>query len=432
MATMTQAQFNAQQQQQALQAFMAREQQNALRKQDLDFMRSLEQIAACPVTGGSGTTAAYTVGSTIYFDLPVMPSGFAKGLLIKYNFTSVLPATGTSATYALNKAAQFAIFSEIALQYNGGQIRTHPYFLKVQDQIKGFLRGAQNGVLAGQNDSYVSNLINGATPITVNAANVWQGQMYLPLNALSEDDVKGILPVSGAGTHAQLKLTTPANFMGNDPLINPIATTGGTGAAVTATGTISVDMIYLTGSDLESPQLLAPPPSVYGPTLQYFWEPSLSPLLTNAISRQTVTNKMRHHLMCSIVIDGAQSTDFAKWSNVTQFELTGDATGSQKLKSWNVSNNVPVSDYFDREIRRRIGQDLDEGVILWVASPVRGTVNASNRMGNMAANMYPGGFPTLTHGYNVVTPGSPTGYSPRVETFLVSENAKGLGLQQVL
>ncbi len=432
MATMSQAQYNQQQQQQAIQALIAQQQQQALRKQDLDFMRSLEQIAACPVTGGSGQTATYAVGSTFYFDLPVMPSGFAKGLLIKYNFTSVKPATGTAAAYALTQAAQWAIFSEINLQYNGAQIRTHPYFLKIQDMLRGRMAGAQNKVLAGNNDSVVAASICSSTPIVINADNVWQGQFYLPLNALSEDDVRGLLPASGAGTHAQLKLTTPANFMGNDPLINPIYNVSGTGASVAAVGTISVDMVYLDGHTLDSPSLLPPPPSVYGPTLQYYWEPSLTPVNTNAMSRQTVTNKMKHHVMASVVIDGAQSNLFSTWANLTQFELTGDATGSQKLKSWNVSNNVPIADYWDREIRRKILQDLDPGVILWVASPIRGTVNASNRMGQLALNMYPGGFPTATHGYNVVTPGSPTGYSARVETFLLSENVKGLGLQQVL
>jgi hypothetical protein len=427
-ASATQAQQA--QYQQAMNTLIAQQAAAALRGQDLAFMRSLEQIAACPITGGNGTTANYVVGSTFYFDLPVMPSGFAKGLIIKYNLT-VTPATASGASYAVNAAKAFAIFSEMQIQYNGMQARTHPILLKYVDMTRGFLRGAQNDVLAGNKDSTIQQNIVGSTPIVVNVGNTWQGQFYFPFNALSEDDVRGLLPASGAGTHAQLKLTTPANFMGNDPLINPIAGSGGVAPSVAATGTISVDMVYLDGHNLDGPSLLPPPPSVYGSTLQYYWEPSLTPLNTNAFSRQTVNNKMKHHYMLSIVIDGVQSNQFAQWSNISAFELTGDLTGSQKLKSWNVSNNVSIYDYFDREIRRKIGQDLDPGVILWVASPIRGTVNASNRMGQLAANMYPGGFPTLSHGYNVVSPGTPTGYSPRVETLLISENMQGLGLQQV-
>ncbi len=430
MATMTAQQAQQQQYNQAMQAFIQQQQQQALRKQDLDFMRSLEQVLSCPITGGNGTTANYVVGSTLYFDIPVQPSGFAKGFIIKYNLT-VTPATAGGASYAVNAAKAFAIFSEIQVQFNGMQARLHPYLLKVQDMVKGFLRGAQNDVLAGNKDSTIQQNIVGSTPVVVNTANTWQGQFYLPLNALSEDDVKGILPVSGAGTHPQLKFTTPASFMGNDPLIYPIAGSGGTTPSVAVTGTVSVDMVFLDGHNLDAPSLLSPPPSVYGPTLQYYWEPSLSPLQVNAFSTQTISSKMKHHYIVSVIIDGVQSNQFAQWSNINAFELTGDYGRSQKLKSWNVSNNVSIYDFFDREVRRRIGQDLDPGVILWACSPVRGTVNASNRMGTMAANMYPGGFPTLSHSYQVVAPGSPTGYSPRVETFLISENRDGLKLQNI-
>ena len=415
---------------QFMQQYQAQQAAAALRKQDLDFMRSLEKIAYCPVTGGSGVTATYTVGTTLYFDLPVVPSGFAKGLLIKYNFTSVKPATAGGAAYALNQAAQWAIFSEIQVQYNGTQIRTHPYFLKVLDMTRGRMAGAQNKVLSGNNDATIAATICGATPIVVNTDNLWQGQFYLPLNALSEDIVAGILPASGAGTHAQLKLTTPANFMGADPLINPITGTGGASPSVAVTGTVSVDMVYLDGSTMSGPQLLPPPPSVYGPTLQYYWEPSGTPLNAAALNRFIIQNKMEHYYVCSLLIDGVQSATFATIGNITSFEMTGDPTGSQKLKSWNVSNNIPIADYFDRDIRRKILQDLDPGVILWVAAPVRGTVNASNRMGQQSLNMYPGGFPTCTLGYNPAAVG--TVATARTETFLLSMNHQGLGLQQVM
>ena len=416
--------------QQFMQEYQAQQAAQALRKQDLDFMRSLEQIAYCPITGGQGATANYVVGNTLYFDLPVVPSGFAKGLLITYNLT-VTPATGTGAAYAVNKAAPWSIFSEMQIQYNGTQARTHPYFLKVQDMLKGWLRGAQNAVLAGNNDSTIAANVVGSTPIVVNTGNSWQGKIYFPLNAISDDDVAGILPASGAGTHAQLKLTIPSNFMGNDPLINPVATTAGTGAAVTATGTINVDMVYLSGINMDSPALLPPPPSVYGPTLQYYWEPSGTPLLAGAMSRFIIQNKMEHWYVVSLIIDGNQSSNFCNLSNINAFELTGDPTGSQKLKSWNVSNNISIFDYFDRDIRRRVGQDLDPGVIVWAAAPIRGTVDASNRLGMQKLNMYPGGYPTATVGVNVASVGSPSGYSPRVETFLLSRNKQGLGLQQV-
>ncbi len=432
MAVATQKQMQSQQYEQAMQAFIQQQQAQAIRKQNLDFMRSLEQFSYMPITGGNAQTATYSVGSTFYFDIPVVPSGFAKGILIKYNL-AIKPATAGGAAYFLNAAAPWNIFSEIRVQYNGNQIRIHPYLLKVLDQYRGFGYGAQNKVLVGNNDATKAQNIVGNPQLAINVDNTWQGQFYLPLNALGEDDVRGLLPATGAGTHAQLVLTTPANFLGNDPLINPVSATGGASPAITVetTSTISCDLVYLNGATLRSPTLLPPPPDIYGPTLQMYWEPQGTPLNTNAMSAFIIQNKMLHHFVVSIVIDGAQSTSFATWANVSQFEMTGDLTRSQKLMSYNVSNNVSIYDFFDRYERRKIGQDTDPGVIVWVASPVRGTQNPDNHMGHLALNMYPGGFPTATLGYNVVTPGSPSGYSARVETFLVSENTQGLGLQQV-
>jgi hypothetical protein len=428
-ANTQQSQQNAQTQAMLAQ-WQAQQAQAALRKQDLDFMRSLEKVMYCPVTGGSGASASYVPG-TLYFDLPVAPSGFAKGLLIRYNLT-VTPATAGGAAYAVNQAAPWNIFSEAQIQYNGTQARTHPYLFKILDQTKGFQNGQRNQVIAGNNDSTIAASIVGSTPIVVNTANTWQGSMYFPLNALSEDSVAGILPVSGAGTKGQLKLTVPSTFLGNDPLLYPMSATGGSSPSVTATGTIYVDMVYLDGSTMNGISLLPPPPSVYGPTLQYSWEPSGTPFNPGTTpNRFVIQSKMEHTYVVSLVIDGNQSSTFSTISNLTAFELTGDPTGSQKLKSWNVANNIPIMDYFDRDVRRKIGQDLDPGVILWVASPIRGTVDATNRMGTQTLNMYPGGFPTATLGYAVGSTTTTSGYAPRVETFCISLNHQGLGLQQV-
>ncbi len=167
------------------------------------FMReSIRKYAYCPVAGGSGITAAYTAGSTLVFDLPVVP-GFATDLLITYNL-SVTPAAGTNALYVANAAAPYNIFSEIDLLYNGPQVRTHPYVFKLLDQLRGWLTGAQNRVLAGNNDSNVAAQLVGSTPVLTNVANTWQGKLRLRLNALGEETVPGLLPVMGVGNKPQL------------------------------------------------------------------------------------------------------------------------------------------------------------------------------------------------------------------------------------
>src|SRR6185312_6030975 len=145
------------------QQLVAQAQQQMVVDANRQFMRkSIEKTAYCPVTGGSGVSAAYTAGTTLYFDLPVLGSAYAKGLLIHYNL-SVTPATGTGAAYAVNPGAPWNIFNELQLLYNGPQIRIHPYFLKILDQTRGFQRGQRNQVLAGNNDQTIANNIVGTT-----------------------------------------------------------------------------------------------------------------------------------------------------------------------------------------------------------------------------------------------------------------------------
>jgi hypothetical protein len=414
-----------------LQQWQAQQAALALKNQDLAFMRSLEKFMYCPVTGGNGTSQSYIPG-TLFFDLPVAPSGFAKGILIHYNLT-VTPATASGAAYAVNPAAPWSMFSQFVLTYNGAQATGHPYEWKVLDQLKGFQRGQRNQVLAGNNDSTIAGLIVGSTPIVINTANTWQGSMYYPFNALSEDSVAGILPISGAGTKGQLQLTVPSTFLGNDPFLYPMSASGGTNPSVTATGTVSCEVVYLDGSTANGTSLLPPPPSVYGSTLQYYREPDGTPFNPGlTFQRYQLQTKMDHQYCVSIIIDGNQSSTFSTVSNILGIELTGDPTGSQKIMSFgNGGNNVPMSDYYDRYIRRKIGQDLDPGVIVWAAAPVRGTVNASNHMGLQNLNCYPGGFPTATIGASVNTTTTTNGYAPRIVTFDICLNHQGLGLQQV-
>jgi hypothetical protein len=102
--------------------------------------------------------------------------------------------------------------------------------------------------------------------------------------------------------------------------------------------------------------------------------------------------------------------------------------GQNLFKNWNISNNVNINDYYDREIRRKYKQDLDPGVIMWCDAATRGITNPDNRHGHQVLNMQPnGGYTAATHAYqvnNVTT--STSGLTPRVETFLLSMNYDGL------
>jgi hypothetical protein len=396
----------------------------AIRQSNIQYMRnSIKKFAYCPVSGGTGTTAQFNPGVTLTFDLPVVGSGYAKGLLINYNL-SVTPATGTGATYALNAAAPFNIFSQIQLNYNGAQARFHPYLLKLLDQFRLFQSGAQNAVLAGNNDNTISNNINGASGLTVGSANTWQGKMYFPFNAIADDSVPGVLPVMGVGNKPQIQLTCCSSMLGPDPLLNPIAATGGTGNAINVTGTINIDMVYVDGTNMFSPIPLTLDISVE-PTLQYYWDTPLNPLNSGLLQRQHINTLLEHYYVVSLVIDGNQSNKFSSVTNLQQFELSPDSVGQQTFVAYNVSNNISVYDYY-YHIRSRLGQDLDEGVVLWVAAPLMGIHDPSNHNGRQTLNMQNGGYPATTHGYMVGSVGGVTQITPRVETFLISMNHDGL------
>jgi len=410
-------------QQQAVQAEIA----NSRSRSNRNFMRqSIEKIAYCPVSGGSGTTASYSNGTTLVFDLPVVGSGYVKALLITYTLT-VTPASGSSAVYAVNAAAPYNIFNELYLNYNGAQIRTHPYFLKVLDQMRGWQRGAQNRVLAGNNDATIAGQVVGTTPVVSGSANTWQGKILLPLNAIGDDTVPGVLPVMGVGNKPQLRLTCSSSMLGYDPLLYPISVASGSGHSVTVTGTVNVDMIYLDGTNMDSPAPLQLG-LVGEPTLQYYWDTPLTPLTQGTLQRQHISTLLEHWYAVSILIDGVQSSTFSTIANIAQFQMSPDSVGQQSFVSYNVSNNVSIYDFYDRQ-RRAFGQDLDPGVIAWVAAPSRGVIDPSNRNGRQALNMRPGGYPATTHAYYVTT-ATTTNMTPRVETFLVSMNYDGLKIQQ--
>lgn len=413
------------------------------------FLRkAIERIAYCPASGGSGNTQVYSPGTTLVYDFPVIGGGYAKGLLIRFTI-NVTFAAGTGAAYTLNQAAPFNIFQELQVVYNGQQIRTHPYIFKVLDQVAGYAKyPQQNGVVANlQNSATVNNFLgvnapaagainntfNGSTAV---GAQTWTGAFYLPLNAIASDTVPGLLPVMGVGNKPQIKLICASSFLGNDPLINPVyasAGTAGWAATVANTSTVSVDMIYHDGTTLTDPNGVAMDLTAE-PTLQYYWDTPLNPLSPNLLMRQHISTLLEHVYVISVLIDGQTAGKFSTINNVTQFQLSADSVGQQNFMSFNVANNIPTGDYYDRLIRRVHGQDLDEGVFLWVDGPARGSRDSDDRTGVQTLNMQPGGYPATTHAYQVSAVGSLTPTdggakaTPRVETFLVSLNYNGLRL----
>lgn len=428
---------------------VAAEVANKKQQDNRAFLRkSIERIAYCPASGGSGNTQVYNPGTTLVYDFPVVGGGYAKALLVRFTI-NVTFATGTSAAYTLNQAAPFNIFQEIQIVYNGQQVRTHPYVFKVLDQVAGYGKyPQQNGVVANlQNSATVNNFLGVNAPAagaisntfngsTATGAQTWTGAFLIPLNAIASDTVPGLLPVMGVGNKPQIKLICASSFLGNDPLLNPVYASGGSAgwaATVANTSTVSVDMIYHDGTTLTDPNGVAMDLTAE-PTLQYYWDTPLNPLNATLLMRQHISTLLEHVYVISVLMDGQTAGKFSTISNVTQMQLSADSVGQQNFYSFNIANNIPTGDYYDRIIRRIHGQDLDEGVFLWIDGPARGSRDPDDRTGVQTLNMQPGGYPAATHAYQVTAVGglSPTDggpkVTPRVETFLISLNYNGLRL----
>jgi hypothetical protein len=404
----------------------------AIKKANHDFMQqSIEKLAYCPVTGGSGQFATFTQNQTLFFDLPTLGSAYIKAFLITYSIVFT-PANSGTASYAINAAFPWNILSQIKLDYGNTQINAHPYFLKCLDILHGYTRGPQQTVLCGNNDQTIATQLASQPPaLTPGTQYTITGKFLLRLNAIGEDTVPGILPANTVGNTPQLKLTC-ATLMGNDPLTNPIAGTNGNGtAAITVSNTsqISVEAVYLDGSSMKTniPYLMN---LDVEPTLQYYWEPPLTPFNAGTTwQRKQISTLLEHWYMISIIIDGQQSNTFlSSWNNLTAFAIGPDAGGQNFFRGYNAGNNIPIWDYFDREWRLPHGQDLDLGVLAWVDAPSKGVTNPENRHGSQVLNMDPsnGGFVSTNHYYQVGAVSTANNIVPRVETFLVSMNKQGL------
>jgi hypothetical protein len=436
----------------AEQQLVAMEAKNMKQEANQKFLRkSLERIAYCPAAGSGANTQPFTAGTTLTYNFPTVGGAYVRGLLIRWSINLTF-AAGTGAAYTLSASAPFSIFSEIDVLVNSKQVYTHPNIIPVLDALAGYAKYPQlNGVLAGLPAIAAMNTVEGVAPQTaigtpqtqffngaVTGTTTWAGQFYLPLNAYSPVATPGILPAHGVGNIPQVKLVCNNQLLGNDPYNNPIWASAGTaGWAVTvnqgASTFVAVDAIFSDGSTMDDPNGLAI--DIAGePTLQYNIDNQLNPLTANTLVRQHINTLLEHAYVVSWIIDGQTNGKFSTQSNISALQLSADSIGKENFFSYNVANNIPVSDFFDRQMRRVHGQDLPEGIIVWVDAPSRGIPDPDNRNGSQTLNMKPGGYPATTHAYQVAAVGAATPVdgnpkaTPRVETILVSLNDEGLKL----
>lgn len=409
----------------------------------------LERVAYCPSAGSGANTQPFTPGSTLVFNFPTIGGAYIKALLIRWSVNLTF-AAGTGATYSLSDSAPYTLFSELDVQLNSKQIYTHPMIIPVLEALAGYGKyPPMNATPAGLPNTAAMNTVEGVlAPVAgaftqnfngaVTGTTTWSGQFLLPLNAYRHDTVPGVIPSHGVGNIPQVKLVCNNQLLGNDPHLNPIFASGGTaGWSVTvnqgASTFVAVDAIYQDGSTSFDPNGLAL--DITGqPTIQYNIDTQLNPLTAGTLVRQHINTLLEHVYVVSYIIDGQANGRYAAQSNITSLQLSADAIGKENFFSYNVANNIPVSDFYDRMERRLHGQDLPPGIIPWIDAPARGATDPDARNGKQTLNMKVGGYPATTHAYQVAAVGAATPVdtnpkaTPRVETIVISLNEEGLKL----
>lgn len=384
--------------------------------------------AYCPPLGG-GTTATFAAGASLVFDFPSAGGAFAEALEVVCNIGLTF-AAGTGATYALNQLAPLTLFDRIMVTLNGQQHNFRPYILNYLGLLRGYGKsGEPTSVLAGNSDSNYQAIMNGTEAVT-SGTNQWKFMFRIPLNPLNEVNPAGMLPMMSNGAKPQITIQCAPTLMGNDPILNAVRTTAGTGAAVTvgATATIQVNVIYRDGTNKWSPSALALDLSNV-PTVQYIQDQTLTQFVAGVINRQRITTLLQHYLVLSAVVDGVTAGSLAATSNLGYFELAMDSVGQNTFYRFGTGTNIAVYDYFE-DLRRQFGQDLPEGIIPWVVGWGENTSNTDNREGVAALNMMEGGWTDVHIGINPTSTGANSN-GPRVETHLVALNPAGLKLVQI-
>jgi hypothetical protein len=399
--------------------------------------QAVRKIAVAPPVSG-GTTQAWAAGASLLYNFPTAAGAFAAELLITANLT-VTPATGTSATYFTNPSAPWSVFQEVQVLYNGMQCRLRPYLIKVFDTMRGYAHMAPIGgntpggvaapAAAGNQlfaNATLSTALYSGVPAVVGSANTWNFVFRIPLNALHQLSAEGMLPMQGSGTKPQVNIICAGLTMADDPLLFPLSANGGSGNAVTITGTVKCEIVYYDGTNFGGPNPISL--DITGlPTVQYIIETPLTPLAGGVMQRQRIAALLQHYYVVSILIDAQQKGAFATVGNIVNLELDQDSVGQNRFFAFGQSNNVSPNDFFEN-IRRTFGQDLDAGVIPWIAAEAYNTEDADTRMGTQVLNMTAGGWTDVHHAYQVTAVGAVATITPRVETFLVSLNPAGLVL----
>lgn len=412
----------------------AAQQQAAIFDMNRKYMKNtIRRKAVCPPSSGQGFNQAFALGANLSFNAPTATNGFLDGFYV-YLTLHVDIAAGTSATYAATASRELALIKEIDILYNGTLCKFSPYILKPLRQLMGNLQpGWPNSILAGaSNTNLTSYMTQGALPVTPGSTNnTVIIEYYVPLNMLHPQDVRGLLPIDGNSTTAQITLQCASALMGNDAVQNCWYQASGSGGAVSLTAgqpqTVQLIATFRDGATMSKNSSL--PMTLAGQgTVQLMQDVNLTGITAGQMYSQKIVTLQQHYYMIHTIIDGQQANQYALNSNITYMHLATDSTSDHTFWRYGQGTNLDVREYFN-EIRFMLGQDLAEGIWPTVYAPVYNEADESNLNGTHILNCDPnrGGYSDIHYALILNSlAGTLAGVTPRVETHLVYVNPAGL------
>ena len=420
-ATMpSQGQLNAQQQ-----AALAAQAAEAQRQQNRQFMLlSLRKKALAQQANGGANSQNFVAGQPLTYNIPTANNGYLVGFWVNCLLTNTL-AAGTSAVYALNATAPYSIIDSIVVNYGGPQHNFRPYILKYYYEMLGDLAmWFPRQVLAGQLDAYMqayySSVNNLAFPVAV-GANTWNFRLYVPMNLVHPQDVRGILPIQNGETTCQIVVNCAGAPYGPDPVLGTVVTTSGSGGASTITGTISIEAVYKDGQSYS--QTAALQPNLSGvQTVQLVRDAPLNNIGSGQLYSTKVSFLHRMPWLWMAVIDGQQSSKFAATSNIQVIQTSADAVGLRPFVRYGQNTNLDVRSYYD-DLNKLLEQDMDEGLIPLVWGPIHEMADPALLEGQHYLDMTTqSGWTDFHAGVQLAATGAVAGITPRLEVHAVLLN----------
>jgi hypothetical protein len=401
----------------------------AQREQNRQFMAlSINKKAPAAQANGGALSQSFVAGQALTYNMPTANNAFLTGYWIRVALTITL-AAGTSATYNANAGFPLNVIDSIQLNYGGNQHNYRPFIMKYVTQLRRASAQIQpRAVVAGQNDTYLQQYYKNISPTSPAAgSNTVNFALFVPLNLLHPQDVRGILPAQQGETTAQLTVNCAGNLLGNDPILNAYSANTGTGQAVSSvTGTISVLACYKDGESYSGLTHLQPNLSGIE-TVQFMKDVSLNNVLAGQVYRGKLSYLQKIPWVFLVAVDGQQSTSFATTSNIQRIETSKDSTGNGTFMAYGNNTNMDVREFYD-DLSGGFGgllqQDIDEGVFPLVYGPIFQQASADLLEGQHYLDTTPAtGWTDWHYGFQFGTVGTVSGINVRIEPHVIFLNS---------